>query len=156
VRRRRRVQSLLRTGPRPPDAADPRPSIRNRRIPAGLVVARRVSGVARRFAGARCGRRRRHVGRLRASRRVHLRGRLYGLAQASLGLQHRVGGLAGSFAVLAGAAAVDATPQFVPTVLALALFLWTPPHFWSLAAARGDDYRSAGVPMLPLVTPVPV
>jgi protoheme IX farnesyltransferase len=64
-----------------------------------------------------------------------------------------VGGLAGSFAVLAGAAAVDATPQFVPTVLALVLFLWTPTHFWSLAAAKGDDYRSAGIPMLPLVTP---
>lgn len=64
-----------------------------------------------------------------------------------------VGGLAGSFAVLAGAAAVDATPQLVPTVLALVLFLWTPPHFWSLAAAKGDDYRSAGIPMLPLVTP---
>jgi protoheme IX farnesyltransferase len=67
-----------------------------------------------------------------------------------------VGGLAGSFAVLAGAAAVDATPQFVPTVLALVLFLWTPPHFWSLAAAKGDDYRSAGIPMLPLVTPASV
>jgi protoheme IX farnesyltransferase len=64
-----------------------------------------------------------------------------------------VGGLAGSFAVLAGAAVVDATPQFVPTVLALVLFLWTPPHFWSLAAAKGDDYRNAGVPMLPLVAP---
>lgn len=64
-----------------------------------------------------------------------------------------VGGLAGSFAVLAGAAAVDATPQLVPTVLALVLFLWTPPHFWSLAAAKGDDYRSAGIPMLPLVIP---
>jgi heme o synthase len=64
-----------------------------------------------------------------------------------------LGGLAGSFAVLAGAAAVDPAPQFVPTVLALVLFLWTPPHFWSLAAAKGDDYRSAGVPMLPLVVP---
>ena len=64
-----------------------------------------------------------------------------------------VGGLAGSFAVLAGAAAVDATPQLVPTVLALVLFLWTPPHFWSLAAAKGDDYRNACIPMLPLVAP---
>jgi len=64
-----------------------------------------------------------------------------------------VGGLAGSFAVMAGAAAVDATPQLVPTVLALVLFLWTPPHFWSLAAAKGDDYRNAGIPMLPLVAP---
>jgi protoheme IX farnesyltransferase len=64
-----------------------------------------------------------------------------------------VGGLAGSFAVLAGAAAVDSSPQVVPSLLALVLFLWTPPHFWSLAAAKGDDYRRAGVPMLPLVVP---
>lgn len=64
-----------------------------------------------------------------------------------------VGGLAGSFAVLAGAAAVDASPQVVPALLAVVLFLWTPPHFWSLAAAKGDDYRRAGVPMLPLMVP---
>jgi protoheme IX farnesyltransferase len=61
-----------------------------------------------------------------------------------------VGGLAGSFAVLAGAAAVDPAPQIVPSILALVLFLWTPPHFWSLAAARRDDYAAAGVPMLPV------
>jgi protoheme IX farnesyltransferase len=61
-----------------------------------------------------------------------------------------VGGLAGSFAVLAGAAAVDPAPQAVPLVLAAVLFLWTPPHFWSLAGARRDDYAAAGVPMLPV------
>jgi protoheme IX farnesyltransferase len=61
-----------------------------------------------------------------------------------------VGGLAGSFAVLAGAAAVDPEPQIVPFVLAVVLFLWTPPHFWSLAAARSDDYAAAQVPMLPV------
>jgi protoheme IX farnesyltransferase len=64
-----------------------------------------------------------------------------------------VGGLAGSFAVLAGAAAVDPAPQAFPVVLALVLFLWTPPHFWSLAAAKGEDYARAGVPMLPIVVP---
>ena len=64
-----------------------------------------------------------------------------------------IGGLAGSFAVLAGAAAVDPMPQVVPTVLAIVLFLWTPPHFWSLAAAKGQDYADAGVPMLPIVVP---
>ena len=64
-----------------------------------------------------------------------------------------IGGLAGSFAVLAGAAAVDPSPQVVPVVLALVLFLWTPPHFWSLAAAKGEDYAKAGVPMLPIVVP---
>jgi protoheme IX farnesyltransferase len=62
-----------------------------------------------------------------------------------------VGGLAGSFAVMAGAAAVDPMPQAVPVVLAVVLFLWTPPHFWSLAAARREDYAAAGFPMLPVV-----
>lgn len=61
-----------------------------------------------------------------------------------------VGGLAGSFAVLAGAAAVDPSPRAVPVILALVMFLWTPPHFWSLAAVKRDDYASAGVPMLPV------
>lgn len=64
-----------------------------------------------------------------------------------------IGGLAGSFAVLAGAAAVDPAPQVVPMVLAVVLFLWTPPHFWSLAAAKGEDYARANVPMLPIIVP---
>jgi protoheme IX farnesyltransferase len=66
-----------------------------------------------------------------------------------------VGGLAGSFAVLAGAAAVS--PQIHPYALSLALvlFLWTPPHFWSLAIACHDDYAAAGVPMLPVVVGKP-
>ncbi len=64
-----------------------------------------------------------------------------------------VGGLAGSFAVLAGAAAVDPAPQAAPLILAVVMFLWTPPHFWSLAAARRDDYAAAGVPMLPVTAP---
>lgn len=64
-----------------------------------------------------------------------------------------VGGLSGSFAVLAGAAAVDPAPQWTPVVLAVVLFLWTPPHFWSLAAARADDYAAARFPMLPIVAP---
>jgi heme o synthase len=62
-----------------------------------------------------------------------------------------VGGLAGSFAVLAGAAAADPTPGPLPLLLALVLFLWTPPHFWSLAIANHADYAGAGVPMLPVV-----
>jgi len=62
-----------------------------------------------------------------------------------------VGGLAGSFAVLAGAAAVDPDLGPLPLLLSLVLFLWTPPHFWSLAIARQADYAAAGVPMLPVV-----
>jgi protoheme IX farnesyltransferase len=62
-----------------------------------------------------------------------------------------VGGLAGSFAVLAGAAAVNPLLGPLPLLLALVLFLWTPPHFWSLAIANRADYAAAGVPMLPVV-----
>ena len=62
-----------------------------------------------------------------------------------------VGGLAGSFAVLAGGAAVDPALGPLPLLLALVLFLWTPPHFWSLAIANAADYAAAGVPMLPVV-----
>jgi len=63
-----------------------------------------------------------------------------------------IGGLAGSFAVLAGAAAVapDALGP-LPLAFAVVLFLWTPPHFWSLAIAFHDDYAAAKVPMLPVV-----
>jgi protoheme IX farnesyltransferase len=62
-----------------------------------------------------------------------------------------IGGLAGSFAVLAGAAAVGDTFAPAPLILAVVLFLWTPPHFWALAFACKKDYVAAGVPMLPVV-----
>jgi protoheme IX farnesyltransferase len=63
-----------------------------------------------------------------------------------------IGGLAGSFAVLAGGAAVSPhVLQPMNLLLALVLFLWTPPHFWSLAIAYREDYAAAGVPMLPVV-----
>jgi len=75
----------------------------------------------------------------------------------TMGLKRRtpwnivIGGLAGSFAVLAGAAAVDPAIGAPAWTLALVLFLWTPPHFWSLAIANEAEYRAAGVPMLPVV-----
>jgi protoheme IX farnesyltransferase len=62
-----------------------------------------------------------------------------------------IGGLAGSFAVLAGGAAVDPAIGPLPLLLAVVLFLWTPPHFWSLAIANQAEYAAAGVPMLPVV-----
>jgi len=67
------------------------------------------------------------------------------------GINIVIGGLAGRFAVLAGASAVDAALQPQPLLLALILFLWTPTHFWSLAIAYREDYVAAGVPMLPAV-----
>jgi len=62
-----------------------------------------------------------------------------------------IGGAAGSFAVLAGAAAVDPVLSPIPILLALVLFFWTPSHFWSLAIAKHQDYAKVGVPMLPVV-----
>ena len=60
-----------------------------------------------------------------------------------------IGGFAGSAPALAGSAA--AVGAWTPGVLAFALlvFLWTPPHFWSLALLLRDDYARAGLPMLP-------
>jgi heme o synthase len=60
-----------------------------------------------------------------------------------------IGGFAGSAPALAGSAAAVGT--WTPGVLAFALlvFLWTPPHFWSLALLLKDDYARAGLPMLP-------
>ncbi len=62
-----------------------------------------------------------------------------------------IGGVSGSFAVLAGAAAADPGLSNIALVLAVVLFLWTPPHFWALAIAIRDDYAAAGIPMLPVV-----
>jgi protoheme IX farnesyltransferase len=62
-----------------------------------------------------------------------------------------IGGLAGSFAVLAGAAAVDISIGPVGWIMAIVLFLWTPPHFWVLAYACKSDYQKSGVPMLPVL-----
>lgn len=62
-----------------------------------------------------------------------------------------IGGAAGSFAVLAGGAAVEPGRWLLPLLLSITLFLWTPSHFWSLAILLKDDYTKAKVPMLPVV-----
>jgi protoheme IX farnesyltransferase len=62
-----------------------------------------------------------------------------------------IGGLAGSFAVMAGAAAMGASLSPAPVILAIVLFLWTPPHFWALAYACKSDYEAANIPMLPVL-----
>lgn len=62
-----------------------------------------------------------------------------------------IGGAAGSFAVLVGASAADPGLSPVSLLLAMVLFLWTPPHFWALAIAQREEYARAGVPMLPVL-----
>jgi heme o synthase len=66
-----------------------------------------------------------------------------------------IGGFAGSAPALAGSAA--AVGGWTPGVLAFALlvFLWTPPHFWSLALLLKDDFARANLPMLPRTEDVP-
>jgi protoheme IX farnesyltransferase len=67
-----------------------------------------------------------------------------------------IGGAAGAVPVLVGWAAVHNDVTWVPVVLFVVMFLWTPPHFWALAIRYADDYRAAGVPMLPAVATLQV
>ncbi len=61
------------------------------------------------------------------------------------------GGAAGCFPTLIGWTAVTGRLAWAPVILFLVVFLWTPPHFWSLALRYREDYARAGVPMLPVV-----
>jgi protoheme IX farnesyltransferase len=65
-----------------------------------------------------------------------------------------IGGAAGAVPVLVGWAAVTDSLSWTPVVLFVAIFCWTPPHFWALAIRYADDYRAADVPMLPAVVPI--
>jgi len=65
-----------------------------------------------------------------------------------------IGGAAGAVPVLVGWAAVQNSLSWEPFLLFIAIFLWTPPHFWALAIRHADDYRAASVPMLPSVATI--
>ena len=62
-----------------------------------------------------------------------------------------IGGAAGAFPPMIGWAAVTGSVGIESIVLFLIIFMWTPPHFWSLALLKSEDYKKAGVPMLPVV-----
>ncbi len=66
-----------------------------------------------------------------------------------------IGGAAGAVPVLVGWAAVTGSLALPALVMFAIVFFWTPPHFWALALRWEDDYRAAGVPMLPVVVGVP-
>ena len=61
-----------------------------------------------------------------------------------------IGGASGAMPPVLGWAAMtgDVGPEAI--ILFLIIFLWTPPHFWSLALYRVEDYRKSGLPMLPV------
>ena len=63
-----------------------------------------------------------------------------------------IGGAAGAFPPVIGWAAVTGDITLLPVLLFLITFLWTPPHFWSLALFMKSDYGAAGIPMLPNVS----
>ncbi|MFT4087664.1 MAG: heme o synthase [Gordonia sp. (in: high G+C Gram-positive bacteria)] len=61
------------------------------------------------------------------------------------------GGAAGCMPALVGWAAVTHSLSWQPVVLFMVVFFWTPPHTWALAMRYREDYRAAGVPMLPVI-----
>ncbi|MGL5871303.1 MAG: heme o synthase [Xenococcaceae cyanobacterium] len=62
-----------------------------------------------------------------------------------------IGGAAGAIPALVGWAAVTGELSWAAWVLFAIVFIWTPPHFWSLALMIKDDYAQVGVPMLPVI-----
>ena len=61
-----------------------------------------------------------------------------------------IGGASGAMPPVLGWAAVSGEVSTEAMLLFLIIFAWTPPHFWSLALYRTEDYARAGVPMLPV------
>jgi protoheme IX farnesyltransferase len=61
-----------------------------------------------------------------------------------------IGGISGAMPPVLGWAAITGDAPAQAWLLALIIFVWTPPHFWALALYRLDDYRKSGLPMLPV------
>ena len=61
-----------------------------------------------------------------------------------------IGGASGAMPPVLGWAAMRGEVGPEALILCLIIFLWTPPHFWALALYRAEDYRRAGLPMLPV------
>ena len=62
-----------------------------------------------------------------------------------------IGGAAGAFPPMIGWAVVTGGISTEICLLFMLIFLWTPPHFWALALYKSDDYKRAGIPMMPLI-----
>jgi protoheme IX farnesyltransferase len=61
-----------------------------------------------------------------------------------------IGGASGAMPPVLGWCAVTGEVSFDALLLFLIIFAWTPPHFWSLALYRRQEYARAGLPMLPV------
>lgn len=62
-----------------------------------------------------------------------------------------IGGAAGAFPPMIGWACITGDVTLMPLLLFMIIFLWTPPHFWALSLFACEDYKKAGIPMLPAV-----
>lgn len=62
-----------------------------------------------------------------------------------------IGSVSGAFTPVIGWAAIEPAFHIVPIVLFLILFIWQVPHTFAIVMRRYDDYKAAGVPMLPVV-----
>ena len=62
-----------------------------------------------------------------------------------------IGGAAGAFPPMIGWSAVTGSLNIEIFIIFLLIFLWTPPHFWALALYKSDDYKKAGIPMMPII-----
>ena len=76
---------------------------------------------------------------------------LYTFSKRKLVSNTIIGSISGAVPPLIGWAAVDANLDIIAWVLFLIMFIWQPPHFYALAMRRVEEYRKAGIPMLPVI-----
>lgn len=76
---------------------------------------------------------------------------LYTFSKRKLVSNTIIGSISGAVPPLIGWAAVDANLNIIAWTLFLIMFIWQPPHFYALAMRRVEEYRKAGIPMLPVV-----
>ncbi len=62
-----------------------------------------------------------------------------------------IGGAAGAFPPMIGWVSVTGQITIEPIILFAIIFFWTPPHFWALSLFRNEDYKRAGIPMMPVI-----
>ncbi len=65
-------------------------------------------------------------------------------------LATELGGISGALPPVIGCAAVQGAPGLEAAILFMIMFIWQPPHFWVLAVKYVEDYRRAGIPVLPV------
>lgn len=61
-----------------------------------------------------------------------------------------IGGAAGAAPPLLGWTAITNTVELGALLLFAIIFIWTPPHFWTLAIHRQKEYAKVNIPMLPV------